>query len=188
MPGPSNPALAPLRPIPPPVIQLPWGELRSGHVWLNQTSLEFLQLLWAMIQGQGGVLDQILLALDISGVVTGLASGLIEQDDRAALFPAPLATARTPPEGFAPPPAPPPQAGGDLAPALAYVLAQLAALGAEVDAVAAAAIRPPVPGFIVNVQDEGVQINSAPVVTINFAGAGVTATETSPGVILVTIP
>ncbi len=54
MAGPQNPPRARF-PIPPPVIQVPWGDIRFGQVWLNQNSYDFLSQLWAAIQGAGGI-------------------------------------------------------------------------------------------------------------------------------------
>jgi hypothetical protein len=52
MAGPNTPVYATF-PIPPPVIQLPWGKVENGMVTLTPSAYEFLQWMWAAIQGQG---------------------------------------------------------------------------------------------------------------------------------------
>jgi hypothetical protein len=44
--------IAPGGPVPPPVINLPWGSVGAGgQVFLNPQSFEFLQWLWSALQG-----------------------------------------------------------------------------------------------------------------------------------------
>lgn len=70
--------------VPPPVLQLPWGTVGpNGDVTLTSTSFEFLQLLWAALQGQGGVFDATILGIPAAGVTQALAQGLIADDGRA---------------------------------------------------------------------------------------------------------
>lgn len=58
MANPSIPVVAPGGPIPPPVMQLPWGKVGpGGDVTLTSQAYEFLQLLWSALQGGGGVID-----------------------------------------------------------------------------------------------------------------------------------
>lgn len=58
MPGPNTPTTASL-PVPPPVLNLPWGRVQAGgDVLLTVQAIQFLQELWAALQGQGGVIDQ----------------------------------------------------------------------------------------------------------------------------------
>lgn len=88
MPGPSVPAAAPTGPIPPPLNGLPWGTTRpDGQVWLNPTSLGFLQMLWAALQGSGGIIDQ-QLAISFAGQLAQLRHELDQ------LLPLILTTAR----------------------------------------------------------------------------------------------
>lgn len=83
--NPLSPVTAPGGPIPPPVLQLPWGKVGPrGDVTLTSGAYEFLQLLWSAIQGGGGIIDIGTLELPNSGVVGAVAQGLIEQDARSA--------------------------------------------------------------------------------------------------------
>lgn len=57
MAGPSTPVIATF-PVPPPVFNFPWGMVGpGGTVMLTPMSIEFLQILWASIQGAGGIID-----------------------------------------------------------------------------------------------------------------------------------
>lgn len=79
MANPNNPVFA-SSPIPPPFLNLPWGELRGGNqVFLSIPAIQFLQELWAAIQGQDGVLDQILTLAFSPGLTGATAQGLIDQ-------------------------------------------------------------------------------------------------------------
>lgn len=71
-------------PIPPPSWRLPWGDMRNGQVYLNNNAINFLQLVWAAIQGAGGITDLILLNLNSVGVNAGAMSGLIADQARSA--------------------------------------------------------------------------------------------------------
>lgn len=79
MANPSNPVFA-SSPVPPPFLNLPWGELRSGNqVYLSIPAIQFLQELWAAIQGQDGILDQILTLAFSPGLTVSTATALIDQ-------------------------------------------------------------------------------------------------------------
>lgn len=54
MANPQNPVISTF-PVPPPVFQLPFIQTQNGY--LTPTALEFLQILWAAIQGAGGIID-----------------------------------------------------------------------------------------------------------------------------------
>jgi hypothetical protein len=55
----------------------------NGTVMLTPMSIEFLQLLWASIQGGGGVIDLNIAALINYGTIAAQTEGLIAQDARA---------------------------------------------------------------------------------------------------------
>ncbi len=64
MANPQTPVTAPVGPIPPPVIQLPWGKVGpNGDVTLTSQAYEMLQLWWSALQGGGGIIDNSLLAI-----------------------------------------------------------------------------------------------------------------------------
>lgn len=72
-------------PIPPPAFNFPWGTVgANGTVMLTPMSIEFLQLLWASIQGGGGVIDLVLAALSSSASVEAEVLGLLAADPRIA--------------------------------------------------------------------------------------------------------
>lgn len=87
--NPNTPVTASF-PIPPPSIQIPIGITQDGKpVHLTPSGLDFLQRLWAAIQGQGGVLDiSYLLALETDSDSSGegseqfsaLVAGLLSDD------------------------------------------------------------------------------------------------------------
>lgn len=84
MPG---PVVAPAGPIPPPVLQLPWGTVGpGGMVTLTAEAYGFLQLLWSSIQGQGGIIDVTLANSESPGLVQSLIESALAQDGRAAQF------------------------------------------------------------------------------------------------------
>ncbi len=70
--SPATPATVAAFPIPPPLQQLPW-DTKGG--FLTPSSLGFLQLLWAAIQGQGGIVDQFSAQITAPGAL--LASSLV---------------------------------------------------------------------------------------------------------------
>lgn len=79
------PVLAPGGPIPPPVLQLPWGQVGpGGTVTLTPQALEFLQLLWSALQGGGGIIDLTSAGFPAPGIMTALVQGALEQDGRQA--------------------------------------------------------------------------------------------------------
>lgn len=85
MANPSIPVVAPGGPIPPPVMQLPWGKVGpGGDVTLTSQAYEFLQLLWSALQGGGGVIDITAAGFPAPGIMEALAGSLIAQDGRAA--------------------------------------------------------------------------------------------------------
>lgn len=79
MPGPSTPVLA-SAPIPPPTAAL---ALVDSNGRLTPWGLEFMQWLWASIQGQGGILDGLLETMPAYGQVAGVAESVLAQDVRA---------------------------------------------------------------------------------------------------------
>jgi hypothetical protein len=68
MPGPETPATASL-PIPPPVTTVAFTDPRG---FLTPTGINFLQLMWAAIQGGGGIIDLISVSLSTTSI-TGSA-------------------------------------------------------------------------------------------------------------------
>ena len=79
MSNPQNPVIS-SSPIPPPLGNLPWGSIGpDGQVYLNQTSLSFLQMLWSQMQGQGGQIDLSVLNLDAPGTTIGRIAAMVEQ-------------------------------------------------------------------------------------------------------------
>lgn len=92
MPNPQTPAAASSS-IPPPVLNLPWGEIRDGAVYLNITSFQFLQTLWASIAGSGGVVDLTGAQSVSAGEAQAIGLALIEQTRAKAASPN-LAAAR----------------------------------------------------------------------------------------------
>jgi hypothetical protein len=70
--GTSSPPQATF-PIPPPAWRLPFIEMRGGQGYLTTNGQNFLQLLWAAVQGQGGLLDIDLLTLFSAGQTLGIA-------------------------------------------------------------------------------------------------------------------
>lgn len=79
MANPNTPPFA-SSPVPPPFLNLPWGQVRGGNqVFLSIPAIQFLQELWASIQGQDGFLDQILALAFSPGLTASTASGMIEQ-------------------------------------------------------------------------------------------------------------
>ena len=84
MPGPNNPPEAGF-PIPPPVIQLPWGAVGAGgEVWLNQNSFDFLTRLWAAIQGGGGIIETVTAEGPSLGITLAAIEEALANDARAA--------------------------------------------------------------------------------------------------------
>lgn len=79
MPGPNNPPFS-TAPVPPPFQNLPFGQVRAGgDVFLSTTAIQFLQELWASIQGQDGILS-LLIALAYSpGQSAASAAAIIDQ-------------------------------------------------------------------------------------------------------------
>lgn len=78
----TNPSI-PVRasfPVPPPLANLPFGTIGpGGMVYPATTFMEFIQILWASIQGQDGILD-ILLSLQPSpGQVSAAVESLLAQ-------------------------------------------------------------------------------------------------------------
>ncbi len=45
-------------PVTPPAFNLPWGTVQGGQVMLTPAAMQFLQEIWAAIQGTGGLADQ----------------------------------------------------------------------------------------------------------------------------------
>lgn len=46
-------------PVPPPVLNLPFGQVENdGQVYLTVSGMQFMQVMWAAIQGSGGLIDQ----------------------------------------------------------------------------------------------------------------------------------
>ena len=90
MPGPNNPPEAGF-PIPPPVIQLPWGAVSAGgEVWLNQNSFDFLTRLWAAIQGAGGIVEIVGAEGPSLGITLAAIEEALANDARAAQLNRPL--------------------------------------------------------------------------------------------------
>jgi hypothetical protein len=90
----SNPMVPPeaVTPIPPPVLQLPWGVVGpGGMVTLTPNAFEFLTRLWAALQGSGGTFELIIEALDATtrGQLAALAGDL--DSLKAAIFRSQLA-------------------------------------------------------------------------------------------------
>lgn len=84
MPGPQTPAAASF-PIPPPAANLPLGERRAdGLIYPTAYFLEFVQILWASIQGAGGIIDQSAIGLPQPGVTMAMMQGLLEQAFQAS--------------------------------------------------------------------------------------------------------
>lgn len=85
MANPSIPVVAPGGPVPPPVLQLPWGQVGpGGQVMLTASAYEFLQLLWSALQGGSGVIDLTAAGFPAPGIMQAMAGGLIAQDGRQA--------------------------------------------------------------------------------------------------------
>lgn len=81
----TDPVKAPKLPIPPPVWQLPWGQVGpGGTVNLTPEALGFLQLLWSAIQGQGGIIDISVQDSSTAGITLAQIESLLSQDGRAA--------------------------------------------------------------------------------------------------------
>lgn len=184
MANPSIPVVAPGGPIPPPVLQLPWGKVGpNGDVSLTSSAYEFLQLLWSALQGGGGIIDLTTVSLAGSpGLVAAEIAAAIEQDGSAVSNAGP----------------------GGLALRVAALLDQQIPFANPATAAFLSAIRdellpgpppmgprleelpptPPIPTFILDVSVSGVRINSAPVVLLKLPSG---STETSPGVINVQV-
>lgn len=79
MPGPNTPSAA-SAPIPPPFQNLPFGQVReSGQVYLSVPAIQFLQELWAALQGQGGILDILVLLFQSPAITSAQTTALINQ-------------------------------------------------------------------------------------------------------------
>ena len=81
MANPDDPVIATF-PVPPPAFNF---QFVQPNGMLTVMGMQFLQILWASIQGGGGVLDLLLELFASSGQIGGIAEGLIEQDNRADL-------------------------------------------------------------------------------------------------------
>lgn len=78
------PVTAPSLPIPPPVLQLPWGTVGPGGlVTLTSTAYEFLQLLWSSIQGGGGIIDNGTAGDTSAGITLAQIASMLSEDGRA---------------------------------------------------------------------------------------------------------
>lgn len=75
MANPSNPVVASGN-VPPPVLNLPFCEVRQDGIYLTVSGLQFMQLLWASIQGGGGLVGQAMSNLLSSGMTIGTVTGL----------------------------------------------------------------------------------------------------------------
>jgi len=65
---------------PPPVLNLPWGRVSSGgDVYLSITALEFLEKLWASVNGTGGVVETMTTTRLSTSQVVGIVKGVVEQ-------------------------------------------------------------------------------------------------------------
>lgn len=84
--NPNTPVTA-SSPVPPPFQNLPFGQVRGdGQVYLSTVAIQFLQELWAAIQGQGGVIDLVLTSSTSPGFVEAITQALIAaQAPQAAL-------------------------------------------------------------------------------------------------------
>lgn len=82
----SSPDIPPIAtdPIPPPVGSLAVGRVVDGLVYFTPTGLEFMQFLWASLQGQGGVFDQMVIDAPspgrVAAIVQSLLAGLPQPD------------------------------------------------------------------------------------------------------------
>lgn len=90
---------------PPPVLNLPWGRVKAnGDVYLNITAFEFLQTLWASVQGGGGLVDTLVTTRTSPAQIESLVLGLIEAVGEPKRFKAPapnLAAVRESADGSA---------------------------------------------------------------------------------------
>lgn len=82
MPGPNEPNIASF-PVPPPLFNFPWTQTLNGQQILTPQAISFLQLLWASIQGQGGLIDLSLIGIPQPGTALALAEGAVAADYRA---------------------------------------------------------------------------------------------------------
>jgi hypothetical protein len=85
------PPAAPTGRIPPPVINTPWTVARGEYGFLTPSAIEFLQLFWSSIAGDGGAMDQIVQNY-FSSSVNLAASGGAEQQQGAIPTDIPVAS------------------------------------------------------------------------------------------------
>lgn len=79
MAAPNTPVVASPN-VPPPAFNLPFVHPGAdGQFLLTPTAIEFLQTLWASIQGQGGIVDVTILNNTNPGAVQGAVIGLINE-------------------------------------------------------------------------------------------------------------
>ncbi len=79
MPGPNTPVVSTF-PLPPPVGSLAHSIVReNGNVYWTPTGWNFIQILWAAIQGQGGVIDQLLALEPSPGQISAAVESLLAQ-------------------------------------------------------------------------------------------------------------
>lgn len=72
--------------VPPPVLNLPWGQVQGGMVMLTPSAIEFLQTLWASIQGSGGVIDIIALAAGSPSAIAATAEAVMLEQGSPLTF------------------------------------------------------------------------------------------------------
>lgn len=82
MANPTNPDIASF-PIPPPVGALGLVEVRNGIGYLTPSGWEFLQKLWASIQGGGGLIDLVLSLEPNYGLTASVVESLLAQQTGA---------------------------------------------------------------------------------------------------------
>lgn len=79
MPGPNTPVISTF-PLPPPVGNLPFGQVReNGQVYWTPGGWNFIQILWASIQGQGGLIDLLLSVEPSPGQISAAVESLLAQ-------------------------------------------------------------------------------------------------------------
>lgn len=77
--------VAPAGPVPPPVLALPFGRVgQGGQVYLSTVGINFLQTLWAAIQGAGGIIDLNTLNLATPGQIGAAVESQLNQDTTQA--------------------------------------------------------------------------------------------------------
>jgi hypothetical protein len=79
MSNPSNPDLASF-PVPPPLANFPFGQVgQGGQVYPTTTFMEFIQILWASIQGGGGIIDSVVQLQPNYGLAASVVESLLAE-------------------------------------------------------------------------------------------------------------